>query len=184
MGFAMANPLNTGGGDPSSTIPFETPPVLHAPNLLPDYLLAGEVFTVEAEVRKDGEANHYIIQSPLGDVNARGRHDLEQAIQELRAIALLRDTSKRTGAIVGFNQGMKKFAAAPYNKANRVVFNPLYAIEAVPREIISYAGNAATVGDVVKYGPRVFIRRSLGIDGAREALARRLGVDEETDHTA
>jgi len=180
----FAGTAETGGGVSAGAIEFEEPPVLHAPDLLPDYLLAGEVFTVEVEVRNDGEANHYVVRSPLGDLDARGRHELERAIQELRALALLQDTQKRTGAIVGFNQGMKKFASAPYNKVKRMVFNPLYAIEAVPREIISYAGKVATVSDVVKYGPRVFIRRSLGIDSAREALARRLGVDEETDHAA
>lgn len=161
---------------------YESPPVLRAADLLPDYLLSGPVFTVNPEVRNDGETNHYTVQSPLGDVEAAGRDELEQVIQELRAAAYLRQYKKRTGAIVGFNQGMKKVITAPYHKVKGVVFNPLYAIEAVPTEIADYASRIAAISDLFKYGPRVFIRRSLGIEGARDELADRLHVDDKTDN--
>jgi hypothetical protein len=169
---------------PAVEADYETPMVLQAADLLPDYLLAGEEFTVGPEVRSDGETNHYTILSPLGDTEAAGRDELEQAIQELRALALLQDTPKRTGAVVGANQGMKRVLTAPYRKVKRVVFHPLYAIEAVPGEIADYAGRVAAVGDLFKYGPRVYLRRSLGIDGARTFLARRLLVDAKTDNAA
>lgn len=163
---------------------FETPSTLRAEDLLPPHLLTGELFSVAPEVRNDGTTNHYTIHSPLGGREAAGRDALERTIQELRAQALLRETPKRNGAAVGFNQGIKSVAAAPYNKVKRVAFNPLYAIEAVPGEIADYAGRVATLGDLIKYGPRVFIRRSLGIDGARTYLARRLGVDPDTTDPA
>ncbi|MCF6286719.1 MAG: hypothetical protein L3K26_16225 [Candidatus Hydrogenedentes bacterium] len=163
---------------------FEESLVLRAEDLLPGYLLSGDVFAVESEVRNDGETNHYMVRSPLGDVKAAGRDELERSIQELRVLALLRETRKRTGAAVGFNQGMKGMLAEPYRKVKRVVFDPLYALEAVPGELLDYAGKFATVGDLFKRGPRVFIRRSLGIDGARKTLAKRLHVDESTDNDA
>jgi hypothetical protein len=163
---------------------FEEPGTLSAAELLPPHILSGPEFVVDDAVGHDGEMNHYTVRSPLGDVTAAGRDKLEESIQELRALALLRATPKRTGAIVGFNQGLKKVAVAPYHTVKRVAFDPLYAIEAVPGEISEYAGRLASVGDLFKYGPRVFIRRSLGIDGARKALARRLHVDVHTDHDA
>ncbi len=169
---------------PTNSDVFEQAATLSATDLLPPHLLSGPIFMVEQEVRNDGETNHYTVRSPLGDLTAAGRDELEASIQELRALALLLDTDKGTGAIVGFNQGLKGVVVSPYKTVKRVVFNPLYAIEAVPGELVDYAGNIASVTDLVKYGPRVFIRRSLGIDGARKALARRLQVDSDTDHEA
>ena len=163
---------------------YESPPVLNVVDLLPDYLQSGPEFSVDEAVQNDGETNHYVIRSPLGDVEVAGRDALEEAIQELRAIAYLREHRMRAGAAVGFNQGVKKVVSAPYHKVKRVVFNPLYAVEAVPSEIADYAGRIATVGDLFKYGPRVFVRRSLGIDGARKQLARRLHVDDDTENAA
>jgi hypothetical protein len=184
-GSADATALSANSAEASpDAVGFEEPPILQAPDLLPEYLISGDVFVVQTEVRNDGETNHYVVRSPTGHVDARGRDELERTIQELRALDLLSETPKRTGAVVGFNQGIKDVATAPYRKVKRVVFNPLYAIEAVPGEIVDYAGRVATVSDLFKYGPRVFIRRTLGIDGAREGLARRLGVDADTDHEA
>lgn len=165
-------------------VAYEMPGTLRADELLPAYLLSGELFTVDPEVRNDGETNHYVVRSPLGDGKAAGRDELEETIQEIRALDLLQESSKRSGAVVGFNQGVKSLAVSPYRNVKRVAFNPLYAIEAVPTEIVDYAGKIATVSDLVKYGPRVFIRRSLGIDGARNDLARRLRVDNDTDNEA
>ena len=161
---------------------YEKPPLLNASELLPAYLLSGDVFAVDEVVRNDGETNHYTVRSPFGDVTAAGRDEVERVIQELRAIEYLRAHRKRTGAVMGFNQGAKKVAMAPYRSVKRVAFDPLYAIEAVPTEIADYASKIATVSDLVKYGPRVFIRRSLGIDGARDDLADRLHVDDQTEN--
>ncbi len=163
---------------------YEIPGTLRADELLPAYLLSGELFTVDPEVRNDGETNHYLVRSRLGGGSVAGRDELEETIQEIRALDLLQESSKRSGAMVGFNQGVKSLAVSPYRNVKRVAFNPLYAIEAVPSEVADYAGKIATVSDLVKYGPRVFIRRSLGIDGARNDLARRLRVDNDTDNEA
>ncbi|MBX3178631.1 MAG: hypothetical protein KF886_14825 [Candidatus Hydrogenedentes bacterium] len=181
--WAQGQP-DPGTGAPALEGDYETPPVLNAADLLPEYLLTGELFTVDPEVRNDGATNHYVIRSPLGDAEALGKDALIVAIQELRALDLLQDTPKRTGALVGFNYSMKQLASAPYRKLKRVVFDPLYAIEAVPSEIADYAGKLAAAGDLFEYGPRVYIRRSLGIDGARKLLARRLNVDDDTDNAA
>lgn len=163
---------------------YELPGSLPACNLLPEYLLSGELFSVEPEVQNDGETNHYIVRSPLGDAEAAGREALEQAIQDIRALDLLKASRKRTGAAVGFNEGVKSLAGAPYRNVKRVVFNPLYAVKAVPTEIIDYAGKIASVHDLVTDGPVVFVRRSVGIDGARNDLARRLRVDSNTENEA
>ncbi len=169
---------------PVSAATFERAGTLSAPELLPPYLLSGPEYVVEDDVYNDGETNHYTIRSPLGDLSAAGRDELEARIQELRALSLLLDTKPRTGAMVGFNQGLKRVVMSPYKTVKRVAFNPLYAVEAVPGELVDYAGKIASVTDLVKEGPRVFIRRSLGIDGARKSLARRLQVDSQTDHEA
>lgn len=178
---AVATPA---GVVPAVDEAYETPGILRAEDLLPDYLLSGDLFYVEPEVRNDGETNHYVVRSALGDAEVAGQDELAQAIQEIRALDLLNDASKRTGATVGFNQGVKSLATSPYRNVKRVVFNPLYAIEAVPTEIADYAGKIATVSDLFKYGPVVFVRRSVGIDGARKDLAKRLGVDSGTDNEA
>lgn len=167
-----------------STGDFETPGPLPARDLLPDYLLSGDLFTVDTEVHNDGETNHYVVRSPLGDAEAAGRDELEQAIQDIRALDLLKASKKRTGAAVGFNEGVKSLATSPYRAVKRVVFNPLYAVKAVPTEIIDYAGKIASVHDLVTDGPVVFVRRSVGIDGARSDLARRLRVDSSTENEA
>lgn len=179
-----ATPAPETEGAPRALDGYEAPPLLRAADLLPPYLLSGEIFSVDDTVRNDGETNHYTVRSSLGEVTASGRHELERVIQEIRATEYLRAHRKRTGAAMGFNQGAKKVAMAPYHSVKRVVFDPLYAVEAVPTEIADYAGKIATVSDLFKYGPRVFVRRSLGIDGARSDLADRLHVDEETDNDA
>lgn len=191
IGGAILCPVFDAQGEPSEAAmagapgsAYEIPGTLRAEELLPAYLLSGELFTVDPEVLNDGETNYYVVHSPLGDGRAAGREELEQTIQEVRALDLLRESSKRSGALVGFNQGVKSLAVSPYRNVKRVAFSPLYAIEAVPTEIADYAGKIATVSDLVKYGPRVFIRRSLGIDGARNDLARRLRVDNDTDNEA
>jgi len=163
---------------------YEEAPTLQASDILPAYLFSSPLHTVDSDVRNDGTTNHYVVYSPLGDVEALGREELGEVIQELRALELLQGTRKGTGAALGFNQGVKGIVTRPYRSVKRVVFNPLYAIEAVPTEIADYASKLAAVSDLFEYGPKVFIRRSLGIEGARKEIARRLHVDDDTDNEA
>lgn len=97
----------------SQTEEFETPLVLNANKILPPELLEGINFRVFDEVITYGFINYYTITTSFGTFEAEGDDMLQTRIQEVRAIAAMREV-KKTKA---FGKAAKQAAMSPFKGA-------------------------------------------------------------------
>jgi hypothetical protein len=73
---------------------YETPPLLAASSLFDPDDLSDAYHTVLEEVSNDGYNNHHVIDSTFGEFVVTGHETALMCIQEVRAIATLRETKK------------------------------------------------------------------------------------------
>ncbi len=160
---------------------YETPPVLAASNLFDPDDLSGAYHTVLEEVSNDGFNNHYVIDSTFGEFVATGHETALVRIQEVRAIATLRDMKKSKAVKQGFNHNLKDAALGPFKEVERVIRNPLHLVKVVPREVGRVVGLAGDVGVLLSRGltPDA-VKDFMGYYSAKRTLAKRLGVDHNS----
>ena len=99
---------------------FEQPPTLSAAKLSPNTPLKGKVYQVDNKVPTDGFLAHYTIKSDFGSFRAVGPGNLDVAINEIKAIAALRqiegEDQLKKGATESANDvvtGVKSFIDKP-----------------------------------------------------------------------
>jgi translation initiation factor 2 beta subunit (eIF-2beta)/eIF-5 len=160
---------------------YETPPILAASNLFDSNDLSGAYHTVLEEVSNDGYNNHYVIDSTFGEFVATGHETALVRIQEVRAIATLREMKKSKAIKQGFNQNFKNAALGPFKEVERIIRNPLHLVKVVPREVGRAIGLAGDVGVLLSRGlsPDA-VKDFMGYYSAKRALAKRLGVDHNS----
>ncbi len=186
---------------------FESVPVtLAAADIVPDNLLKGEHHTVRGEVENDGYMNHYTIESPFGEFTASSDLQLAIRVQEIHAIAELKEVS-RTEA---YAESLQKAVTSPLYSAMNVITNPVETVKMVPgsvaqlfkrstRRIRDTAdsvseevedlssddedGESSSTSDTVDKGVEAATElglKEVGYTRARREWARRLGVDPYT----
>jgi len=166
---------------PSEPPEYETPPVFAPEELLPLELIAGPHHYVDDEVVNDGYTNHYMIQSDFGPFAAPGRELLEVRVQEIRAIAILREMKKSEAYRKGMQKSLKDAALAPFRQVKKMVTNPLYAVMVVPGEVGRAVSIFTDVRKLVQSGfNKKYFHDLIGFTSAKRELARRLEVDRNS----
>ena len=110
---------------------FQTPPVLHARELLPPNMLSGPHFQVDDRVPTDGLLGHFTLRSGFGTFVAAGRELLRIRIAELPAIQHLETTSQSDV----FLKAAETAAAKPVEAVESLVTDPVDTIQGIPAGI-------------------------------------------------
>ena len=157
---------------------FETPPHLMAGDLVPSELLEGPHFELAPLVVNDGYTNHYIVKSDFGEFPAAGRTELEARVDEVHAIATLREMNRSEAYGKGVAAGAKRTALAPVRQVKRYIDNPKHLILAAPGDVMRVVGIAEDVSKLVRLGlTKAYLKDLIGYDDAKKGLAKRLNVD-------
>jgi hypothetical protein len=99
----------------------EPPPVFKAADLLPPAVARGTHYQVQDDVRTDGYFHEFTMASEFGAFDALGRTMLAVRIQEVDALATLRDVSKTEVFLAAAGQSVVKIGQAAAN----VVVDPV-----------------------------------------------------------
>lgn len=103
----------------SSPVPawaaYETPPIFQAKSILQPELLKGKSYIVQDKVLNDGLYNHYTLESSFGIFKAGSTSDLKILINEINAIAAMRQVETDDTVIEGLKQSGQKTAAGLKN---------------------------------------------------------------------
>ncbi len=107
---------------------FEQPPTLSAAAILKPEFAAGKGFTVRDPVPTYAGRNAYIIDSDAGVFSADGNVMLMNRVQEIAAIAKLRDVSRTDE----YKNALASAVASPLLLAKGLVTNPVNTVSGVP----------------------------------------------------
>ena len=149
-------------GQSTATVVFDTPGLFDSSRLIESKLLNGKDFALAPQVRNDGLFNHYLIHSSFGDFRAVSNTALKIRLQEIEAIAAMRqaDTS---GAALG---GLKRSGEKTLDGAKNLITHPIKTIE----------GAAQGAGDLYSRTTGT-VRRNAG-DSEDGALAQLIGYSK------
>ena len=177
---------------PFAEAAYETPPTVHAADLLPAKILSGPRYTVEASVPTDGFMGIFRIHSDFGDFECVGREMFYTRIDEIRALEELEQVSKTKA----FIDAAKGAVEEPVKAAVKIVKHPGDSIIETPGgvarffgKVVSGAGDAGKgVAHLVKPDeskaghpkPPPSREDPIGYNKARSEWARKLGVDPYT----
>jgi hypothetical protein len=160
---------------------FELPPVLDARDLLPPALLEGPHFAVEEAVYTDGTTHVFTIASDFGTFYARGDDMLESRLQEIRALAALREMS----ATKEFATAAGKALASPFIATWNLITNPVDTIVGVPKgawETLRRTSDLAR-GQRSELEDSAF-RAFIGFEAKKRQIAGELDVDPYSSNKA
>lgn len=164
LGVASAMLLINATMSFAGSLPYETPPILPAAQLLPESALAGPKFKVRNDAVSDGYMYSYTIASDWGELKASSTLEAEQVIGELAAV-------ERLEAL----EGSKEFGGAMKKAAGGVAQG---ATDLVTRPVDSLKGAATGVGAM--FGRAREAVANPGAKGAQEdsALANLAGFSK------
>ena len=114
---------------PNETGDYEELPELKASEILRPEFLQGDFFKVLEEVSTASGANHFTIESHFGVFEADGNEMLVRRINEINAIAKLREVSRTDQ----FKEALTKAAKSPLIAAKNIVTDPVNTIKNVPK---------------------------------------------------
>ena len=174
---------------------FETPPVLHAKDLVPATLLSGEGFNVDDAVPTDGLMAMFTLHTELGTLQVHGIELLRIRVAEVPAMLELAHESKTKV----FAQALARTGAEPIKAAGQMVMHPVDTVKGLPGGVGRFFGRvglgaqrikeAATEPEEASAGEKASevakrtgqtTRDILGYEQERLELAHRLHVDPYT----
>ena len=126
-----------------TTKAYEELPELKASEILRDDILNGSYHKVREEVPTYSGANRFTIDSQFGVFDAEGNEMLLRRINEINAIAKLKDISRTDE----YKAAVVKAAKAPVAAAKRIASDPLGTIASAPKGIMKFMSRA---GESVK----------------------------------
>lgn len=158
-----------------------------------DLALSGAGYRVRSPVLVDNFLGRYQIETDWGLIEARGSELLAIRIGEVAAIARL-DTMRKSDV---FAEALVDSAKATGNSVVRVVTNPVDTVKGLPsgigriftRSAGTISGVARKVADTARGdddgakgpgGAPDFAKEAIGLNKARRALAKSLGIDPYT----
>src|SRR3954468_3617104 len=163
---------------------YEELPELKASEILRDTILNGPDHKVREEVPTQSGANRFTIDSHFGIFTAEGNAMLVRRVDEINAIARLKEVSKTDD----FTEALKKAAMKPVNTAKALVTDPVKTLSAVPKGLKKFMNRA---GDTVKSigkkkdseeGDTNRMQDVIGFTSAKRKVAISLGVDPYTSN--
>jgi hypothetical protein len=133
--FAQVKPSPSASGTVSD---YEELLELKASEILRDDMLAGPHHKVREEVPTYSGANRFIIDSQFGVFEAEGNEVLVRRVNEINAIAKLKDVSRTDE----YKAAVAKAAKAPVAAAKRIASDPIGTIESAPKGIMKFMSRA------------------------------------------
>ena len=122
---------------------FEELPVLNASDILRQDILSGPHHKVREEVPTYSGANQFIIDSDFGVFEADGNEMLVRRINEINAIARLKEVSRTDE----FKEALRRAAKSPMAAAKAIANDPVRTIANVPKGVMKFMGR---IGENVK----------------------------------
>jgi hypothetical protein len=178
----LLTPLWLSGQTPATTpgsSDYEELPELKASEILRDTILTGPNYTVREEVSTSSGANSFTIDSHFGVFTAEGNAMLVRRVDEIGAIARLREVSRTDE----FKQALIKAAKSPLATAKALVTDPVNTVAAIPKGLKKFFGRA---GETVKNRSKKEdssesggnkTQQLIGFTDAKRKVAISLGVD-------
>jgi hypothetical protein len=152
----------------------------------PSSLLGGETNDARfaAPAISNGRYYEFLLHDGEGGVlHATGTDAARRRLHEIAVIEYLEGRDSGDAFADGFKDEGKDFLMKPVRKAESVVRNPLYLVNALPREIFWVAGTGAKVAALLRDGlSDEAFNRFIGFDSARNRLASELKVDPGTSN--
>src|SRR5438874_13421544 len=158
---------------------YEELPELKASEVLREDVLTGPYHHVREEVPTYSGANRFTIDSQFGVFEAEGNEMLLRRINEINAIAKLKDVSRTDE----YKAALAKAAKAPVAAAKRIAGDPLGTIASAPKGIMKFMSRA---GESVKgFGKKQDsdayegsqLQQITGFSDTKRKVAVSLGVD-------
>jgi len=166
------------GAAPAETSDYEELPELKASEILRPEILQGPNHKVREEVSTYSGANHFTIDSDFGVFEAEGNEMLLRRVNEINAIARLKEVS-RTDA---YKSALVAAAKSPVAAAKNIVTDPVNTISNMPKGLMKFMGRAKEsvkgIGkkdDSNREGSRM--QQMVGFSDSKRKMAISLGVD-------
>src|SRR5205809_4678972 len=164
---------------------FEELPVLNASEILRPEILAGPHHKVREPVPTYFGANQFTIDSEFGAFEADGNEMLVRRINEINAIAQLKDVSRTDQ----YKNALVTAAKSPIAAAKNIVTDPVNTVANVPKGIMKFMSRA---GESVKgigkkresnaaEGSKM--QQMIGFSDAKRKVAVSFGVDPYSTNT-
>ena len=188
--FALLADLLVAGSEPSPTVSvtplaYEELPELKASDILKPEFLSGPHYKVREEVPTSSGANQFTIDSDFGVFEADGNEMLVRRINEINAIARLKEISRTDE----FKDALERAAKSPVAAAKAIAADPVHAISNVPKGVMKFMGR---IGENVKgIGEKhqandpegTQLQQVIGFSDAKRKVAISLGVDPYSTNT-
>jgi hypothetical protein len=170
---------------PRAVAAFEELPVLNASDILQPDFLTGPHHKVREEVPTSSGANQFTIDSDFGVFEADGNEMLVRRINEINAIARLKEVSRTDQ----FKEALRKAARSPVAAAKAIADDPVQAISNVPKGVMKFMGrigeNAKSLGQKRegKDPEGSQLQQVIGYSDEKRKVAISLGVDPYSTNT-
>src|SRR5438552_2461515 len=158
---------------------FEELPVLNASEILRPEILAGPHHKVREPVPTYFGANQFTIDSDCGVFEANGNEMLVRRINEINAIAQLKEISRTDE----YKKALTAAAKSPIAAAKNIVTDPVNTVANVPKGIMKFMSRAGeSVKNIGKKSePHAAegskMQQMIGFSDAKRKVAAKLGVD-------
>ncbi len=170
---------------PSPDASFEELPDLNASEILRPEVVKGPHHIVREPVSTYSGANQFMIDSEFGVFEADGNEMLLRRINEINAIARLKEVSRTDE----FKAALMRSAKAPVTAAKRIASDPMGTLESAPKGIMKFMSRAGESikgmgkkSDSDKYeGSKV--EQISGFSDTKRKIAIDLGVDPYSSNT-
>src|SRR5206468_1401305 len=170
---------------PRAEVAFEELPVLNASDILQPDILTGPHHKVREEVPTYSGANHFTIDSDFGVFEADGNEMLLRRINEINAIARLKEVSRTDE----FKEALRTAAKSPMAAAKAIANDPVCTITNVPKGVMKFMGrigeNAKGIGEKHQANDPegTQLQQVIGFSDAKRKVAISLGVDPYSTNT-
>ena len=190
LAFALLAASLAIGSEPTPTVSvtplaYEELPELRASDILKSEFLNGAHYKVREEAPTFSGANQFTIDSDFGVFEADGNEMLVTRINEITAIARLKEVSRTDE----FKEALNKAARSPVAAAKALANDPVHTIANVPKGLMKFMGR---IGENVKgigekhqaNGPEgTQLQQVIGFSDAKRKVAISLGVDPYSTNT-
>ena len=164
---------------------FEELPVLNASEILRPEFLAGPHHKVQEPVPTYFGANQFTIDSDFGVFEANGNEMLVRRINEINAIAQLKEVSRTDE----YKNALVAAARSPVAAAKNIVTDPVNTVANVPKGIMKFMSRAGesvkNIGNKTESSAAEGskMQQLIGFSDTKRKVAIKLGVDPYSTNT-
>jgi hypothetical protein len=169
----------------ATPVTYEELPELKASDILKPEFLSGPHYKVREEVPTSSGANQFTIDSDFGVFEADGNEILVRRINEINAIARLKEISRTDE----FKNALGRAARSPVAAAKAIAADPVQAISNVPKGVMKFMGrigeNVKGIGEKHRANDPegTQLQQVIGFSDAKRKVAISLGVDPYSTNT-